>query len=69
MKQSAFGDYYRHLVEQGLSKMSALMAVMRKMLLVMYGLLKHGGVYDASKVWSDPERQPAATGEEARAAA
>ncbi len=42
MKQSALGDYYRHLVGQGVTKMSALLAVMRKMLLVMYGLLKHG---------------------------
>lgn len=69
MKQSAFGDYYRHLVGHGLSKMSALMAVMRKMLLVMYGLLKNGGVYDPSKVWHNPARQTVTTGEEALAAA
>jgi transposase len=69
MKGSAFGAYYRHLVGQGGRKMSALMAVMRKMLLVAYGLLKGGARYDAAKVWTDPERQPGATGEEARAAA
>ena len=45
------------------------MAVMRKMLLVAYGLLKSGQRYDAAKVWADPERQPATTGEEAPAAA
>jgi transposase len=66
---SAFGAYYRHLVGQGVAKMSALMAVMRKMLLVAYGLLKSGSRYDAAKVWADPERQPAATKEEAPAAA
>lgn len=69
LEQSAFGAYYRHLLEQGVAKMSALMAVMRKMVLVAYGLLKSGSSYDARKVWADPQRQPAATGEEAPAAA
>jgi transposase len=47
---SAFAAYYRHLVRRGVSKMSALMAVMRKMLTVAYRLLKSGGRYDATKV-------------------
>jgi hypothetical protein len=34
MKGSVFGAYYHHLVQRGLSKMSALMAVMRKTVLV-----------------------------------
>ena len=38
---SAFGAYYRRLVERGLKKGSALMAVMRKMLAVAVHLLKH----------------------------
>jgi transposase len=50
IKGSAFGGYYRHLVEQGVAKMSAVMAVMRKMLVVAYRLLKSGGLYDPTKV-------------------
>jgi transposase len=70
MKGSAFGAYYRHLVEQGVAKMSALMAVMRKMLLVAYGILKSEQQYDASKVWAAPKPPlGATTPEEAPAAA
>jgi transposase len=49
---SAFGAYYRHLVSTGRTKMAALMAVMRKMVLVAYRLLKSGGRYDPTKVWA-----------------
>jgi transposase len=58
---SAFRGYYQHLVEHGRAKKSALLAVMRKMLLIAYRLLKSGGCYDASKVWADPMRQPPPT--------
>lgn len=51
-KDSEFGRYYRHLVETGVAKKSAIMGVMRKMLMVAYSLLKNGGVYDSSKVWA-----------------
>jgi len=62
--------YYRHLVETGVAKMSALMAVIRKMLLVAYGILKSGQRYDARKVWAAPQPPRAATTtEEAPAAA
>jgi transposase len=47
---SAFGAYYHRLVERGLKKGSALMAVMRKMLAVAVHLLKHQEDYDPSKV-------------------
>jgi transposase len=48
---SAFGVYYQRLVERGLKKGSALMAVMRKMLAVAAHLLRHEGEeYDPSKV-------------------
>ncbi len=47
---SAFGAYYRHLVERGRKYGSALMAVMRKMLAVAVHLLKHQEDYDPSKV-------------------
>src|ERR1700737_364432 len=41
LKGSAFGAYHRRLVERGLKKGSALMAVMRKMLAVAAHLLLH----------------------------
>jgi len=51
LKGSAFGAYYRRLVERGLKKGSALIAVMRKMLAVAVHLLKHEQQdYDTSKV-------------------
>jgi transposase len=48
---SAFGAYYQHLVERGLTSMSALMAVMRKMVAVATHLMQTGEDYDPSKVW------------------
>jgi len=51
LKGSAFGAYYQHLVERGLAKMSALMAVMRKMVAVATSLMQTGENYDPSKVW------------------
>jgi transposase len=62
-KGSAFGGYYRHLVGQGGSAGSALMAVMRKMVTIAYRLLRDGGCYDATKVWRDPSRPTAPTQE------
>ena len=50
-EDSAFGAYYRHLVARGLKKMSAVMAVMRKIVTVATHLLKTGEDYDPSKVW------------------
>ena len=41
LEGSPFGAYYRRLVQRGLRKGSALMAVMRKMLAVAAHLLKH----------------------------
>jgi transposase len=52
LKDSAFGEYYRHLRDKGLNGRSALMAVMRKLLVTAYSLLKNGGHYDPSKVWA-----------------
>lgn len=51
LQDSAFGSYYHHLVERGLEKMSALMAVMRKMVAVATHLMLTGEDYDPSKVW------------------
>ncbi len=51
LEGSPFGAYYHHLVGRGLSKGSALMAVMRKMLAVAAHLLMHEEEgYDPSKV-------------------
>ncbi len=49
---SAFGAYYRALEARGVRGYRALMAVMRKMLVVAYHLLKSGEQYEPSKVWS-----------------
>ena len=47
---SAFGAYYHRLVTRGLKKREAMMAVMRKMLIVAVHLLKTGEQYDSSRV-------------------
>lgn len=49
---SPFGAYYHRLVARGLKKRAALMAVMRKMLIVAVHLLKTGEEYDPSRVAS-----------------
>ena len=49
---SAFGSYYQALGARGLTGKAALVAVMRKMLVVAYHLLKSGERYDPSKVWA-----------------
>jgi transposase len=49
---SAFGAYYQALGARGLKGKAALVAVMRKMLVVAYHLLKSGERYDPSKVWA-----------------
>ncbi len=51
-KNSAFGAYYQALGARGLKGKAALVAVMRKMLVVAYHLLKSGESYDPSKVWA-----------------
>jgi len=49
---SAFGAYYQALGARGLKGNAALVAVMRKMLVVAYHLLRSGDTYDPSKVWA-----------------
>ena len=51
-KHSAFRAYYAALVARGVKGRSALIAVMRKMLVVAYHLLKSGERYDPTKVWA-----------------
>lgn len=50
LKGSAFGAYYHRLVQRGLKKGKALMAVMRKMLVVAVHLLRTEEAYDPAKV-------------------
>jgi transposase len=47
---SAFGAYYHRLLARGMRKMSALVAVMRKMLVIAAYLLRTGEDYDPTKV-------------------
>jgi transposase len=50
LEGSAFGAYYHHLVERGMKKGTALVAVMRKMLAVAARLIKTGEMYDPTTV-------------------
>jgi transposase len=50
LEGSAFGVYYHRLVDRGMKKGKALMAVMRKMLVVAVHLLKTAQEYDPTKV-------------------
>jgi len=52
LKGSAFGAYYQRLVARGMRKREALMAIMRKMLIVAVHLLKTGEQYDPGRVAS-----------------
>lgn len=45
------GAFYGHLVEQGKPKMVALVAVMRKLLHAIYGMLKHEADFDGAKFY------------------
>ena len=54
LRDSAFGQYYQRLVARGMKKMEALMAVMRKILLVAYRLLRTRETYDPTKVCAAP---------------
>jgi transposase len=51
---SAFAAYYRRLVARGLKARDALTAVMRKMLIVAYHLLRSNELYDSAKVYVLP---------------
>lgn len=50
LRESAFGQYYHRLVARGMKKMEALMAVMRKILLIAYRLLRTQEPDDPKKV-------------------
>jgi transposase len=50
LKDSAFGVYYHRLLARGMKPRAALVAVMRKMLLVAYRLLRTQETYDPARV-------------------
>lgn len=50
LKDSAFGAYYHRLVARGMKKREAMMAVMRKMVIIAYRLLRTGEMYEPTKV-------------------
>jgi transposase len=50
LQESAFGAYYHRLLARGMKARDALMAVMRKMLIVAYHVLRTGEAYDPAKV-------------------
>jgi transposase len=54
LKDSPFGRYYHRLLARGMKGRAALVAVMRKMLLVAYRLLRTQETYDPTKVCAVP---------------
>ena len=48
------GAFYEQLVEGGKPKMVAVVAVMRKLLHALYGMLKHDADFDGSKFYQMP---------------
>jgi len=58
LKDSAFGAYYHRLVARGMKGREAMIAVMRKMLIVAYRLLRTEELYDPAKVGAVLVAQP-----------
>lgn len=53
------GAFYRKLLAKGKPPMVAVVAVMRKLLHAIYGMLKHGADFDGEKFYATPEKVPA----------
>jgi len=58
LKDSAIGTYYHRMVARGMKAREALIAVMRKMLVIAARLMKTGELYDPTKVGVQPVTQP-----------
>lgn len=52
--------FYKKLLRKGKPKMVAIVAVMRKLLHAIYGMLKHGQDFDGEKFYAIPQTTPAA---------
>jgi hypothetical protein len=48
--------YYDHLIAKGKAPMVALVAVMRKLLHAVYGMLKHDCDFEGEKFYRMPEK-------------
>lgn len=53
------GAFYEKLLRKGKPKMVAVVAVMRKLLHAIYGMLKHGQDFDGEKFYATPQTTPA----------
>lgn len=53
------GAFYSKLLEKGKPKMVGIVAVMRKLLHAIYGMLKHDADFDGTKFYRVPEKAPA----------
>ena len=53
--EPAVEAFYSRLVERGKPKMVAIVAVMRKLLHAIYGMLKHDASFDGAKFYQ-PQR-------------
>lgn len=54
------GAFYEKLLRKGKPKMVAVVAVMRKLLHAIYGMLKHGEDFDGEKFYATPKTTPSA---------
>lgn len=52
--QAQLRGYYEHLQSRGKTKLQALVATMRKLLHVIYGMFKHNEIFDGQKVYAGP---------------
>ena len=50
--------FYRKLLADGKTSMVAFVAVMRKLLHAIYGMLKHRTPFDGTKFYQTPARNP-----------
>ena len=56
-KDTHISAYYQHLIQDnGLKKLQAVCAVMRKLLHAIHGMLKSGSPFDGQRFYTIPER-------------
>jgi hypothetical protein len=57
-RQPNLRTFYKHLRDGGKLKMVALIAVMRKLLHAIYGMLKHQQPFEGAKIYRLPQEVP-----------
>ena len=55
------GAFYQHLLDKGKPPMVAIVAVMRKLLHAIYGMLRHDQDFDGAKFYAMPKQVPVTT--------